>query len=56
MSKEVCSPDCWKVSLVLPVFKNVGETPTAKNYCLVTLLSVESFFTRFLTGVELLEL
>ena len=25
--KESCFPDCWKVSLVVPVFKNVG----AKN-------------------------
>ena len=23
--KESCFPDCWKVSLVVPVFKNVGE-------------------------------
>ena len=25
---------CWKVSLVIPVFKNVGERSTAKNYTL----------------------
>ena len=30
--KESCFPDCWKVSLVAPVFKNVGERPAAKNY------------------------
>ena len=24
--KESCFPDCWKVSLVVPVFKNAGET------------------------------
>ena len=29
--KESCFPDCWKVSLVVPVFKNVGERSTAKN-------------------------
>ena len=29
--KESCLPDCWKVSLVVPVFKNVGERSTAKN-------------------------
>ena len=23
--KEFCFPDCWKVSFVVPVFKNVGE-------------------------------
>ena len=31
--KESCFPDCWKVSLVVPVFKNVGESFTARNYC-----------------------
>ena len=40
--KESCFPDCWKVSFVDPVFKNVGERPTAKNYCPVSLLSVVS--------------
>ena len=33
--KESCFPDCWKVSLVVPVFKNVGERSTAKNYRLL---------------------
>ena len=33
---------CWKVSSVLPVFKNVGERSTTKNYCPVSLLSVFS--------------
>ena len=37
--KESYFPDCWKVSLVVPVFKNVGERSTAKNYC-----PVKSFF------------
>ena len=35
-------PDCWKVSSVVPVFKNVGERSTAKNYHHVSLLSVVS--------------
>ena len=26
--KESCFPDCWKVSSVVPVFKNVGERST----------------------------
>ena len=39
---ESCFPDCWKVSSVVTVFKNVGERPTAKNYCPVSLLSVVS--------------
>ena len=40
--KESCFPDCWKVSSVVPVFKNVGERSTAKNYCPISLLSVVS--------------
>ena len=33
--KESCFPDCWKVSSVVPVFKNVGERSTAKSYTLL---------------------
>ena len=40
--KESCFPDCWKVSSVVPVFKNVGERSTAKNYRPVSHLSVVS--------------
>ena len=40
--KESCFPDCWKVSLVVTVFKNVGERTTAKNYQHVSFLSVVS--------------
>ena len=40
--KESCLADCWKVSSVAPVFKNVGERSTAKNYHPVSLLSVVS--------------
>ena len=40
--KESCFPDCWKVSSVVPVFKNVGERSTDKNYCPVSLPSVVS--------------
>ena len=40
--KESCFPDCWKISLVVPVFKNFGERCTAKNYYPVSLLSVVS--------------
>ena len=40
--KESCSSDCWKVSSVVPVFKNVGVRSTAKNYCPVSVLSVVS--------------
>ena len=40
--EESCFLDCWKVSSVVPVFKNVGERSTAKSYCPVSLLSVVS--------------
>ena len=40
--KESYFPDCWKVSLVVPVFRIIGERSTAKNYCPVSLLSVVS--------------
>ena len=40
--RESCFPDCWKVSSVVPVFKNVGERSTAKSYRPVSLLSVVS--------------
>ena len=41
--KESCFPDCWKVSSVVSVFKNVGERSTAKNYRPVSLLSSKVF-------------
>ena len=40
--KESCVPDYWKISSVVPVFKNAGERSTAKNYHPVNLLSVVS--------------
>ena len=40
--KESCFPDCWNVSSVVPVFKNVGERSTTKNYCPLSLLLVVS--------------
>ena len=40
--KEACFPDCWKVSSVVLVFKNIGERSIAKNYRHVSLLSVVS--------------
>ena len=38
--KESCFQDCWKVLLVVPVLKNVGERSTAKNYHPYSLLSL----------------
>ena len=40
--KESCFSDCWKFSSVVPVFKNIWERSTAKNYHPVHLLSVVS--------------
>ena len=40
--KKSCFPDCWKVSSVVPVFNNIRERSTAKNYHPVSLLSVVS--------------
>ena len=61
--KESCFPDCWKVSSVVLVFKNVGERSTAKNYRPVSLLLYSQYGFRssqstadLLTGLGLLEL
>ena len=40
--KEPCFPDCCKVSLVVPVFKNDGGKSIAKNYGPVSLIFVVS--------------
>ena len=40
--KEPWFPDCWKDSSVVPVFKNVWERPTSKNYHPVSLLPMFS--------------
>ena len=40
--KESCFPDCWKVSSVVPAFKNIGERlkehwgKNIENYCPVS--------------------
>ena len=40
--RESCFSECWKVTLVAPAFKNVGEWSTAENYWPVSLLFVVS--------------
>ena len=40
--EQSCFPDCCKISLVVPVFKNVVERSTAKNCSPFSLLSVIS--------------
>ena len=42
MSEGILFSRLLKFSSVVPVFKNVGERSTAKNYCPVSLLSVVS--------------
>ena len=37
---EFCFPDFWKVTSVLPTFKNVGKRSMAKNCSPVSFLSV----------------
>ena len=53
--KESCFPDCWKVSLVVPVFKNVGERSTARNYFPVSLLSVVSKVFEKLVNIRIVD-
>ena len=49
--KESCCPDCWKVSMVVPVFKNAGKRSTAKNYHPVSLLSMANkVFEKFVNN------
>ena len=40
--KESRFPDCWKASSVVPVFKNVEERSTAKNYRPVVFFFISS--------------
>ena len=40
--KQSCFPDSWKLSLLVPVYKNVGERSIAKNYDPVSVLFVVS--------------
>ena len=41
-AEESCFLDCWKVSSVVPVFTNVEERSTAKNYRPISFLSLVS--------------
>ena len=40
--KGTSFPDCWKLSLVVPVFKNIGKVSTPKSFCPLILLSLVS--------------
>ena len=53
--KEYCFPDCWKDSSMVPVFENLRERPTAKNYHLVSLFSVVSKIFEKLANNKLID-
>ena len=53
--KESCFQDCWKVSLVVPVFMNVGERSRAKKYHPVNLLSVVSEVFEKLVNIRIID-
>ena len=53
--KESCFPGYWKVSSVVPVFRNVGERSTAKNYHPVSLLSMVSKVFKKLVNNRIVE-
>ena len=53
--KESCFSDCWKVSSVVLVFKNIGERSTTKNYCPVSFLSVVSKVFEKLVNIRIVE-
>ena len=52
--KESCFPDCWMVSSVVPVFKNVVDVSAAKNYLPFSPVSVVSKVFEKLTSVNVL--
>ena len=53
--KQSCFPDCWKVLLVVPVFYNVGERSSTKNYHPVSLFSVVKKFIEKLVNSRIVD-
>ena len=53
--KEACFPDCWYVSWVIPLFNNVRERSTAKNYCPVSFLSVVNEVNEKFVNTEIVD-
>ena len=51
--KEYCFPDCWKLSSVISILKNVGERHIAKNYRPASLLSLFSKVFKILVNYRL---
>ena len=48
--KESCFADCCKVSLVVPIFKNVGEWSRTKNTVLLVLSVVSKVFEKLVNN------
>ena len=49
--KGSCFPDGWKISLVAPLFENLGERSAAKNYCPVSfLIMVSKVFEKYVNN------
>ena len=48
--KVSCFSDCWKVSPAVPLFKNVGERSTGKNYHPVSHFSVVKSFKKLVNN------
>ena len=46
-----CFPDCWRVSLVVPVFKNAGERSTAKSFPVSLLSVVHKIFENLVNNI-----
>ena len=44
--KGSCSPDSLKVSSMVPIFKNIGEQSTAKNFVLLVFFCGKVFEKR----------
>ena len=55
--KESFFPDCLKISSVVPLFQNIGERSTSKNYHPNTLLAVVKIFEKLVNNriVDLLQ-
>ena len=49
------SPEFWKVSSVVAIFKNIWETSVTKNYCPVSLLFVVNKFYKKLKNNVLVD-
>ena len=52
--KESCFPDCWKVSSVVPLFKNVGKVLQLKTTALLVFSLVSKVFEKLVLDLGLL--